>query len=168
MPVRDIYRDHWSITGTDVPGYGAPVDSNYLPGRNLLLLSKVAVFCSIRGIRRIATAPLADNPFPDATAEFFQTFERVAGLALGAPIRIELPYRGIDKTDVVRRAHGLPIELTFSCARPVGTDHCGRCTKCEERQRAFREAGVPDPTRYRRVPDDAAAPAAARGSSTSR
>jgi 7-cyano-7-deazaguanine synthase in queuosine biosynthesis len=26
--------------------------------------------------------------------------------------------------------------------------HCGRCTKCAERQRAFAAAGVPDPTRY--------------------
>ena len=35
-------------------------------------------------------------------------------------------------------------------ARPRGLRHCGRCTKCAERQHAFAAAGVPDPTRYAR------------------
>jgi 7-cyano-7-deazaguanine synthase len=43
---------------------------------------------------------------------------------------------------------GLPLELTFSCLRPVGGLHCGRCNKCAERRRGFAEAGLPDPTQY--------------------
>jgi 7-cyano-7-deazaguanine synthase len=38
--------------------------------------------------------------------------------------------------------------LTFSCLAPQGRRHCGRCNKCAERKRAFRQAGIPDPTKY--------------------
>lgn len=148
LPCRDVYGSHWSLSGTDVPGYRADVASNYLPGRNLLLLSKVAVFCALHDIERIATAPLADNPFADATPEFFHLFGSAASAALGRPLRVEVPFRRLEKAEVIRRGHGLPLELTFSCLRPVGLYHCGTCTKCAERQRGFFETRVPDPTHY--------------------
>src|SRR5262249_12845777 len=34
MPVRDLYGDHWSITGRGVPGAATPDDAVFLPGRN--------------------------------------------------------------------------------------------------------------------------------------
>jgi 7-cyano-7-deazaguanine synthase len=42
----------------------------------------------------------------------------------------------------------LPLEHTYSCIRPVSGLHCGQCNKCAERQRAFAEAGMVDPTVY--------------------
>jgi 7-cyano-7-deazaguanine synthase len=156
LPVADLYGEHWSLTARDVPGYASALDSNYLPGRNLLLLSKVAVFCALREADAIAMAPLADNPFPDATAEFFRSFEATASQALDRPLAIELPFRHRSKSEVVRLGHGLPLELTFSCIRPDGVDHCGDCTKCAERQLGFAAADVADPTRYRKPPRTAA------------
>src|SRR5262252_6847080 len=46
LPVADLYGNHWSLSGRDVPGFDSSLDSNYLPGRNLLLLSKLSVFCA--------------------------------------------------------------------------------------------------------------------------
>ncbi len=146
--VVDLYGDHWSTTGRDVPGYHTSLNSNYLPGRNLLLLSKASVYCALRGIQRIALAPLADNPFPDGKSEFFDVFEKLVSLGLSIDLKVEVPYRSLDKAEVVRRGAGLPLELTFSCLQPIGVEHCGECTKCAERQRGFAEAGMPDPTRY--------------------
>ncbi|MGH7897922.1 MAG: 7-cyano-7-deazaguanine synthase [Candidatus Binatia bacterium] len=151
LPVGDLYGRHWSLTGEAVPGFETRLDSNYLPGRNLLLLSKVAVFAALKGIERIAMAPLTDNPFPDGSLEFFRAFEAAARLALSAPLRIEVPFRALDKAEVIRRGKGLPLDLTFSCIRPDGFEHCGDCTKCAERQRGFSAAGVADPTRYRKT-----------------
>src|SRR5258707_1349579 len=34
MPVRDLYGDHWSLTGDGVPGAETPDEAVYLPGRN--------------------------------------------------------------------------------------------------------------------------------------
>jgi 7-cyano-7-deazaguanine synthase len=152
LPVADLYGEHWSVTGRDVPGFTSALDSNYLPGRNLLLLSKVAVFCALRDADAVAMAPLGDNPFPDATEEFFRSFEATASRALDRPFTIELPFRDRSKSEVVRLGCGLPLELTFSCIRPEGVEHCGDCTKCAERQHGFAEAGVADPTRYRKPP----------------
>jgi 7-cyano-7-deazaguanine synthase len=67
---------------------------------------------------------------------------------LNAPIAINTPFRALHKTDVIARYRHLPWGLTFSCIRPVGLRHCGRCNKCAERRKAFADAGVEDPTRY--------------------
>jgi len=149
LPLGPLYgARHWSVSGRGVPGRRAALASNYLPGRNLLLGSLAAVHCARRRIPTIALALLADNPFPDATLRFLAELGRVAGRALGTRVRVRAPFRHLGKADVIRRGWGLPLELTLSCASPRGLTHCGRCTKCAERQRAFAAAGVPDPTRY--------------------
>ena len=151
LPVTDLYGDqHWSLSGREVPGFDSSLDSNYLPGRNLLLLAKISVFCALRDADAIAMAPLADNPFPDGTEEFFRSFAAAASRALDRPVAIELPFRSLDKSEVIHRGNGLPLELTFSCIRPEGVEHCGDCTKCAERQHGFAAAGVTDPTHYRK------------------
>ena len=149
LPASDVYRTHWSISGKGTPGYDAPLDSNYLPGRNLLLLSKAAVFCAQHDVAAIALAVLRDNPFADGAPEFFRRFAATARCAFRVPFEVWTPFRRLSKAAVIRRAQGLPLHLTFSCARPSGRLHCGRCTKCAERKRGFQLAGVPDPTRYR-------------------
>ncbi|MBI4343187.1 MAG: 7-cyano-7-deazaguanine synthase, partial [Candidatus Omnitrophica bacterium] len=68
--------------------------------------------------------------------------------ALGVPLRILTPLRRLTKVEVIQRSREAPLALTFSCLRPRGRRHCGRCNKCAERQRAFRQARVADPTRY--------------------
>jgi len=149
LPASDVYGAHWSISGKGTPGHDAPLDSNYLPGRNLLLLSKAAVFCAQHDIAAVALAVLRDNPFADGAPEFFRRFAATARCGLGVPLEVRTPFRGLSKSTVIRRGRGLPLHLTFSCARPRGRLHCGMCTKCAERQRGFQLAGVPDPTRYR-------------------
>jgi len=148
LPVGDVYGAHWSLTGRGVPGARSADGAVYLPGRNLLLLSKAAVFCALHGIPAVAMGPLKGNPFPDATPAFFRGFARLAGRALGFPLRVLTPLARLSKTQVIRSANGLPLGLTFSCMRPVGRRHCGACNKCQERRRAFRAAGLPDPTAY--------------------
>ena len=69
-------------------------------------------------------------------------------VVLGKPIKIEAPYRQLSKENVIARGAELPLELTFSCIAPRGTEHCGRCNKCAERRRAFKRAGVKDKTIY--------------------
>jgi 7-cyano-7-deazaguanine synthase len=150
FPTVDITRDHWSVTG-EVPSYRASLESNYIPGRNLSLLTKAAMFCARNRIGAIAMAPLESNPFPDARPEFFRAFERAVKLGMELPLRVVTPFEGREKSDVIKKGRALPLELTLSCANPRGSLHCGACTKCAERVEGFRAAGVPDPTRYARA-----------------
>jgi 7-cyano-7-deazaguanine synthase len=150
QPVADLYGPHWSLTGDNVPGPDTPDDAVFLPGRNVLLLAKPLLWCLLNGVPELATAPLGSNPFPDATPEFYDAFAAAVGRAVGGSVRVLRPYAdlGLHKTDVLRRGAGLPLGETFSCIRPAGGRHCGRCNKCAERQAGFAAAGMTDPTGY--------------------
>jgi 7-cyano-7-deazaguanine synthase len=150
QPVRDLYGEHWSLTGRGVPAAGTPDEDVYLPGRNVLLLSKAILWCHLHGVDEVALAPLSANPFPDATPEFFREFSDAVNRAVDGNVRVLRPYAHLHKADVLKRASGLPLELTFSCIRPSGGCHCGRCSKCHERHQGFRSAGIEDPTVYAR------------------
>jgi 7-cyano-7-deazaguanine synthase len=148
MPVADLYGSHWSLTGRDVPSADSPDEAVFLPGRNVLLLGKAMIWCHLHGVPAVALAPLRSNPFPDATPEFFDRYEEIVNEGIGGAVQILRPYRGLHKIEVMRRGRGLPLERTFSCIRPAGGRHCGRCNKCAERRRAFGDAGMADPTDY--------------------
>jgi 7-cyano-7-deazaguanine synthase len=148
LPMDDLISDHWSITGHRVPGYRSALSSNYIPGRNLSLISKAAIFCALNRIGSLAIATLQANPFPDAQPEFFDALANAVAIGIGLKLKVHAPYLGLTKADLIRRMSYLPFELTVSCIRPRGIIHCGACTKCAERIEAFRAAGVPDPTRY--------------------
>jgi 7-cyano-7-deazaguanine synthase len=148
LPVADIYGAHWSVTGQEVPDDDSPDEAVYLPGRNLLLLAKSSVWCSLNGIPTIALGTLAANPFPDADREFSAAFSALATRALGCPLEVVTPFAGRAKRDVLEIGRPFALDLTFSCIAPRSERHCGRCNKCAERQLAFKELGLADTTAY--------------------
>ena len=147
-PTSVLYGDHWSVTGARVPAADEPDENTYLPGRNILLISLAAIWCSTHGVSRIAIGSLGGNPFPDATPEFFETFARVLSMGLGRKVLIEAPLRGFHKEDLIKQFKDLPLDLTLTCMAPKDGKHCGQCNKCFERQQAFQKAGVEDRTVY--------------------
>lgn len=154
VDMRDVYpATHWAIRG-EAPAFDTPDEDVYIEGRNIVLLSKAAVFMARARLSRVLTGPLAGNPFPDASPEFFRAMASALTLGLAATIAIEAPFGHLHKEDVIRLGRRLrvPFELTLSCMQPVGDKHCGRCSKCRERRDAFREAEVEDPTEYATKP----------------
>jgi 7-cyano-7-deazaguanine synthase len=152
MDLREIYGDHWSLTGKNVPDYDSDDFEVYLPGRNIILLAKTAVFCVVRGITTIATAPLNANPFPDGTPQFYQRIQNVLSEGMATRLSVRIPFRQLSKEEVIRMGRDLPLELTFSCICPQGRLHCGECGKCAERIKAFHAVGIEDRTTYKRSP----------------
>jgi len=147
-PLGWAYGSHWSVSGRKVPSARTSDRAVFLPGRNLLLLSYAGIVCAQRGISTIALGTLRGNPFGDATPRFFSQLASCLSQALERPIRVVAPLHRMSKTQALRAATDVPLQLTFSCLSPSGYRHCGRCNKCAERKRAFRDAGVPDPTIY--------------------
>jgi 7-cyano-7-deazaguanine synthase len=148
MPVADLYDNHWSLSGRDVPDQSTPDEAVYLPGRNPLLLLKPALWCRMKGVPQLAIATLSNNPFDDARPEFFESFERMMRDATGGSVAVVRPFEHLDKRSVVALGRDLPLELTFSCLAPVNGRHCGRCNKCAERHKALSQLEGGDPTRY--------------------
>jgi 7-cyano-7-deazaguanine synthase len=150
LDATDLYpATHWARLGTP-PAYDTPDEDVYLPGRNVMLLSKAGVLCALGGIPRLVIGPLAGNPFPDATPEFFASMARTLSLGLAHPLSIDAPFAGMHKEDVIRlgASLGVPFELTLSCMKPSNGRHCGLCSKCRERRDGFAAAGIVDPTEY--------------------
>jgi 7-cyano-7-deazaguanine synthase len=150
VDMREVYPPtHWAVLGQP-PAYDTPDEDVYLEGRNIILIAKAAVLCARRAIARLCLGPLAGNPFPDATSEFFATMAHAMSLGLAHRLEIDAPLSSLHKEDVIALGVrlGVPLELTLSCMQPANDRHCGLCSKCRERQDAFRAAGVEDRTEY--------------------
>lgn len=150
LTMRDLYENHWSITGIKIPSRKSADDSVYLPGRNIVFLSKAACYAAMKGISVIEIGVLQGNPFPDATKAFFKKMSQVLSLGLKQEIEIKAPFQKMKKEDVIAHSKKLPLEFTFSCLNPKGYEHCGECNKCVERKKAFFAAGVFDKTKYKK------------------
>jgi 7-cyano-7-deazaguanine synthase len=148
LPIADVYGNHWSVLGNGAPDETTPDDAVYLPGRNVLLLAKTAVWCALHGANRIAMGTLVGNPFADSSPAFFSGFTAAASMALDHRLEVITPFAGLSKAEVLERGRHLPLEHTFSCVAPVGMSHCQTCNKCAERRKAFAEADIEDRTAY--------------------
>jgi 7-cyano-7-deazaguanine synthase len=154
VDMRDTYPpSHWAMRG-EAPGFDTPDQDVYLEGRNIILLSKVAVYMAREKLERVLTGQLAGNPFPDASRRFFDAMQQALSIGLGTAIRVEAPFSAMRKADVIRLglSLGVPLEATLSCMQPAGDLHCGTCSKCRERRDGFHEAGIADPTAYASPP----------------
>jgi 7-cyano-7-deazaguanine synthase len=150
MPLHDLYGTHWAITGVSVPDANSPDEAVYLPGRNALLFTKVAVWCQLHGIPELALATLGTSPFPDASAEFISHFQAMINLGASFQVRFSLPFSGMSKLQVMELGRKFPLNLTLSCISPVNGLSCGKCNKCAERDQAFSYLRTPPATVDRR------------------
>ncbi len=155
LPVKALYGgSHWTMSGETVPGYDEPDETVYIPGRNIILITLAAIWCSLNDVHRVVIGSLAGNPFPDATPAFFESIANSNGMGLDHPITVEAPMRQLHKEDILAaNASTLPLHLTLTCSNPQqgaddGIVHCADCNKCRERHEAFIDAGIADSTIY--------------------
>ena len=151
LPINDLYGTHWSITGTKVPGANSKDEDVYLPGRNIALLAKVAIFAALQDIPSIEIGVLKSNPFSDGSKAFFAKISEVLSLGLNKEITVTAPFLKYRKEEVIMMGKRIPLEFTFSCINPKGYEHCGECNKCVERKKGFFAVGVFDKTKYKKM-----------------
>ena len=133
----------------------------YVPARNTIFLSFALGWAEVLEASAIVIGVTAVDysGYPDCRPEYIAAFERMAALATRAGVegrqrlRICTPLIQMTKAEIVRAsiAAGVDYALTLSCYDPSPDGAaCGRCDACALRRKGFAEAGVPDPTRYRR------------------
>lgn len=133
----------------------------YVPARNTIFLSFALAWCEILNAQDIVIGVNAVDysGYPDCRPEFLDAFERLANLATKAGVegtsrfRIHAPLLHMTKAQIIRAGIGAGVDysLTHSCYDPDPEGlACGACDACVLRRRGFEEAGVPDPTLYRK------------------
>jgi 7-cyano-7-deazaguanine synthase len=128
---------------------GAPV-STYVPFRNGLFLSSAASIALSNGCEVIYYGAHSDdaagNAYPDCSSDFNEAINRAIYLGSGCELRVEAPFIGLTKAQVVKKglALNVPYELTWSCYEG-GDKPCGKCGTCRDRAAAFAANGTEDP-----------------------
>ena len=128
---------------------GKPV-STYVPFRNGLFLSSAASIALSHGCEVIYYGAHADdaagNAYPDCSAAFNNAINTAIWLGSGQQLRVEAPFVGKTKADVVAEGIRLnaPYQLTWSCYEG-GEKPCGLCGTCRDRAAAFAANGIADP-----------------------
>lgn len=133
----------WSEEMTEF--HGLPHD--YVPARNLILLSIASGYASILGAESIYTGFVGGaEMYPDTSRDFSESFSESIRIGTGSSIQIVSPYIDKDKSEVILRAVeiGVRLDKTWSC-NYSGETPCGECAGCLSRQLGFDKAGVKDP-----------------------
>jgi len=131
----------------------------YVPARNTVFLSLALAWAEVMEIPHIFIGVNAVDysGYPDCRPSFIEAFEKMANLAIKAAvegkmrIKIHTPLIHLTKGEIIRQGYKLGIDfgLTHSCYDPSPEGFaCGECDSCLLRKKGFREAGIPDPTRY--------------------
>ena len=142
-----------------------PIDSNdnipttYVPARNTIVLSLASSFAERLNISNIFIgANIIDySGYPDCRPEFIKSFEKTINLGTklgveGSHFRIHTPLIKMTKAEIIKKGHSLGVDysLTLSCYNPTDSGlACGKCDSCKFRKEGFKDAGLPDPTKYK-------------------
>lgn len=139
-PAQAVPEGHYAET---------TMKATVVPGRNLLMIAAATAYAASYDCTAVAMAAHSgDHPiYPDCRPDFLMAAG--AATAAGYDVHLMFPFAEDTKAEIAARGHalGAPMHLTWSCYNG-GEIHCGRCGTCVERYEAFRDAQVPDPTRY--------------------
>jgi len=163
---RQVHVDLGSMGGSALTDAGIAVPESiepgipvtYVPARNTIMLSIALGWAEVLGARDIFLGVNAVDysGYPDCRPEFIAAFETLANLATKAGVQgrgftIHAPLLRMSKAEIVRHGLALGVDYaqTVSCYQADDEGRaCGRCDACRLRSAGFKEAGMPDPTRY--------------------
>jgi 7-cyano-7-deazaguanine synthase len=144
-----------SLDDISAPG---DVPATYVPARNTILLGLALAWAETLGARDlfIGVNVLDASGYPDCRPAFVRAFEALASVATaagaaGERFTVHAPLIDLSKAEIIARGLALGVDYgaTHSCYSPsAGGPACGSCDACILRAKGFRDAGVPDPTRY--------------------
>lgn len=146
----------------DEAAMAAAIPVTYVPARNTVFLAVALGLAETLGAADLVAGMNAVDysGYPDCRPEYVRAFESLANLATkagveGARFTVHTPLMELDKAGIIRLGVSLGVDyaLTHSCYDPAPDGRaCGACDSCRLRARGFRDAGVPDPTRYATQP----------------
>ncbi len=139
---------------------GEGIPATYVPARNTIFLSLALGWAEVIGARTlfIGVTAIDYSGYPDCREVFIRAFEKVANLGTkagveGSTFQIHTPLVKLSKAEIIQQGIRLGVDygLTVSCYQADEEGKaCGVCDSCRFRIQGFQEAGVVDPTRYKK------------------
>ena len=131
----------------------------YVPARNTIFLSYALAYAEVLVSDTIFIGATAVDysGYPDCRPEYIEAYQGMANLATQAGVegktelKIRAPLMDKTKAEIIQIGVALGVDygLTLSCYDPdTEGSACGGCDSCLLRKKGFKEAGIPDPTRY--------------------
>jgi 7-cyano-7-deazaguanine synthase len=136
--------------------HASSIPVTYVPFRNAHFLSVAVSWAEAIGAGAIYIGAVAEDSsgYPDCRPEYYRVFQQLIRVGTRPKTEIEIvtPVIALKKSEIIRKGLelGAPLELTWSCYQN-DDEACGVCDSCLLRLRAFAEAGVADPIRYRQA-----------------
>jgi len=123
----------------ETPEGGYP--NTFVPGRNMVFLTFVAILARNRGIFNIVTGVSeADySGYPDCRAAFIRSLNTTLNLAMNERFVLHTPLMNRDKSEVWELADRLGVldlvrTQTLTCYNGLIAEGCGRCPACKLRR----------------------------------
>lgn len=141
--------------GTDIPKGDYDMEnmkSTVVPFRNGVMLSVACGVAESRGLKHVMMANHGGDHaiYPDCRPEFTRAMSEAMRCGTYEGITLLDPFTMMSKGEIaeIGKRLGVDYSHTYSCY--CGDEqHCGECGTCRERKEAFKEAGLPDPTKYK-------------------
>jgi 7-cyano-7-deazaguanine synthase len=147
-----------ALTGDTAVPHGhyedASMKATVVPNRNAILLAVAFGYAVTEQAVAVGYAAHSGDHaiYPDCRPEFVEAFRAMQAQAVYPPApELVTPFLTWTKSgiaDCAVRDLDVPVVETWSCYEG-GDIHCGQCGTCVERQEAFYDAEVGDPTEYR-------------------
>ena len=133
--------------------YADGIPNTYVPFRNATMLCAAVAWAEVLQAQRIYIGAVEGDSsgYPDCRQVFFDAMtELIRTGTRAANIHIHTPALNLSKREIIMQGMdlGAPFQLSWSCY--VSEDlACGECPSCLLRLKAFQEAGITDPIKYR-------------------
>jgi len=149
IPVDLSYLDASILAHSDRPSRWKDYPPSFVPGRNIIQLAYAGSLALKIGASRIYGGwnQVDYSGYPDCKAEFLQDMVQALGHGLDYhEIEIHAPLLNKTKAEIVQLGTklGLDFKLTWSCYERTDKP-CRKCPSCKLREKAFEQAGLPDP-----------------------
>ncbi len=148
-----------SLTDEEIPVTTAKFDftdipTSYVAFRNANILSAAVSWAETIRANKIFIGAVEEDSsgYPDCRKEFYSAFNEVIkiGTKPETSIEIHTPLISMQKCEIVIKGMDLeaPFEHSWSCYKNDEVA-CGICDSCARRLRAFEQAGIRDPIKYK-------------------
>ncbi len=139
---------------------GNDIPVTYVPVRNTIFLSYAFAYAEVNDIYDIfiGVNALGYGGSPDCRPEYISAFQNMANLATkftqgDQKITIHTPLIDMTKSEIINTGIKLGVDYsaTVSCySLSKSGEACGNCDSCKFRKKGFLDAGIDDPTLYKK------------------